>query len=72
MVLRNYTFWQSVVFAFGSAVGWTLAIIIMAAINERLRLIADIPKGLRGPGIVVLTSGIIALSFIGFAGMVGV
>ena len=72
MVLRNYTFLQSVVFAFGSAVGWTIAIIITAAINERLRLIADIPKGLRGPGIVILTTGIIALSFMGFAGMVGV
>lgn len=72
MVLRSYTFLQSVVFAFGSAVGWTVAIIITAAINERLRLIADIPKGLRGPGIVVLTTGIIALSFMGFAGMVGV
>lgn len=72
MVLRSYTFLQSVVFGFGSALGWTLAIIIMAAIQERLRLIADVPKGLRGPGIVVITSGVIALSFMGFAGMVGV
>jgi Na+-transporting NADH:ubiquinone oxidoreductase subunit E len=72
MVLREYTFIQTLVFAFGSAVGWTLAIVVMAAIQERLKLIADIPKGLRGPGIVVITSGIIALSFMGFAGMVGV
>ena len=72
MVLREYNFIQSVVFALGSSVGWTLAIVIMAAIQERLKLIADIPKGLRGPGIVVITSGIMALSFMGFAGMVGV
>jgi Na+-transporting NADH:ubiquinone oxidoreductase subunit E len=72
MVLRDYTFVQSVVFALGSSAGWALAIVIMAAIQERLTLIADIPKGLRGPGIVVITSGIIALSFMGFAGMVGV
>jgi len=72
MVLREYTFIQSVVFAFGSAVGWTIAIVVMAAIQEKLRLIADIPKGLRGPGIVVIASGVIALSFMGFAGMVGV
>jgi Na+-transporting NADH:ubiquinone oxidoreductase subunit E len=72
MVLREYTFIQSVVFAFGSSVGWTIAIVVMAAIQEKLRLVADIPKGLRGPGIVVIASGVIALSFMGFAGMVGV
>ena len=72
MVIRDYGYLKSLVFALGSAVGWMVAIIIVAAINEKLRLIGDIPKGLRGPGIIMATSGIIALAFLGFAGMVGV
>ncbi len=70
MVIRRYDFISSVVFAFGSSLGWTLAIVIVAAINEKLRLIGDIPKGLKGPGIIMVTAGIIALSFLGFSGMV--
>lgn len=72
MVLRTYSFATTLVFAFGSAVGWTAAILMMAAINEKLRLVGDVPKGLRGPGIVMITAGIIALAFLGFGGMVSV
>jgi Na+-transporting NADH:ubiquinone oxidoreductase subunit E len=70
MILRHYGYIASVVFAFGSAVGWTLAITIMAAINEKLALVGDVPRGLRGPGIVMISAGIIALAFMGFSGMV--
>jgi Na+-transporting NADH:ubiquinone oxidoreductase subunit E len=72
MVLREYDFVTSVVFAFGSSVGWTLAISVVAAINEKLRLVADIPRGMRGPGIVMVVAGIIALSFVGFSGVVNI
>ncbi len=70
MVLRDYTYFQTVIFAFGSAVGWMLAIVMIAAINEKLKLIGDIPRGYRGAGIIMIMAGIIALSFLGFAGMV--
>ena len=70
MVLRDYTYFQTVVFAFGSAIGWMLAIVMIAAINEKLKLIGDIPRGYRGAGIIMIMAGIIALSFLGFAGMV--
>ena len=70
MVIREYGYLTSVVFAFGSAVGWIIAITIVAAINEKLKLIADIPGGMKGPGIIMVTSGIIALAFLGFAGVV--
>ncbi len=70
MVLRDYTFLQTLFFAFGSAVGWMLAIVMVAAINEKLRLIGDIPKGYQGAAIIMVIAGIIALSFLGFAGMV--
>jgi Na+-transporting NADH:ubiquinone oxidoreductase subunit E len=72
MVIRRYDFLTTIVFAVGSAVGWTLAIVIVAAINEKLKLVGDIPKGMRGPGIIMVTAGILALAFLGFSGMVNV
>ena len=71
MVLRDYSYVESIIFAFGAAVGWVLAIVLVAAINEKLELVGDVPKGLRGPGIIMVIAGIIALSFLGFAGIVG-
>jgi Na+-transporting NADH:ubiquinone oxidoreductase subunit E len=70
MVIRDYSYVESIVFAFASAVGWMLAIVMVAAINEKLKLIGDVPKGLKGPGIIMAIAGIIALSFLGFSGMV--
>ncbi len=72
MVLRDYSYVKTLFFAFGSAVGWMLAITIVAAINEKLKLIGDIPKGLKGPGIIMIIAGIIALAFLGFGGMVSI
>ena len=72
MVLRDYSYIATVVFAFGSAVGWMFAIMIVAAINEKLKLIGNIPKGLKGMGIIMIIAGIIALAFLGFGGMVDI
>ncbi|MFH1006136.1 MAG: Rnf-Nqr domain containing protein [Candidatus Latescibacterota bacterium] len=72
MVLREYTYFQTVVFAAGSAIGWMLAIVIVAAINEKLNLVGDVPRGLRGPGIIFVIAGILALAFMGFGGMVAI
>lgn len=70
MILRKYTYIKALVFSFGSGIGWTLAIVLIAAINEKLQLIGDIPKGLKGPGIIMIITGIIALSFLGFGGII--
>lgn len=70
MVLRNYNFIQTAFYSFGTGVGWALAIIIMAAIKERLALTADIPSGLRGAGITMIIIGLMAFAFMGFAGMI--
>ena len=72
MVLRDYSYLATIIFAFGSAVGWMLAIMIVAAINEKLKLTGNIPKGLKGMGIIMIISGIIALAFLGFGGMVDI
>ena len=70
MVLRKYTFVQTIFYSFGTSAGWALAIIIMAAIKEKLILVADIPKGLRGAGITMIIAGLMAFAFMGFAGMI--
>jgi len=60
---------DGIVFGFGSGVGWMLAIIAMAGIREKLKN-AKIPAGLEGPGISLIITGIMALAFVGFSGMV--
>ena len=70
MVLRKYTFVQTVFYSAGTSAGWALAIILMAAIKEKLMLIGDIPKGLRGAGITMIIAGLMAFAFMGFAGMI--
>ncbi|MFZ5515036.1 MAG: NADH:ubiquinone reductase (Na(+)-transporting) subunit E [Candidatus Zhuqueibacterota bacterium] len=69
MVIRNYTFIQSVMFGAGSGIGWMLAILAMAGIRQRINM-QRIPVALRGPGIALIISGIMAMAFIGFSGMV--
>jgi Na+-transporting NADH:ubiquinone oxidoreductase subunit E len=68
MVIRDLNLLESVVFGFGSGVGWMLAIVAMAGIRERLNN-ARIPRGLQGPGITLIIAGIMALAFIGFTGV---
>lgn len=68
-VLRNYSFLQSLAFALGSGIGWTLAIVAMAGIRQKL-MFSSVPKGLQGPGITMIIAGIMAMAFMGFAGIV--
>ncbi len=59
---------KSVTQGFGGGVGFTLALVIMAGIRERLEL-ADIPENLKGAPITFITAGLLALAFYGFSGM---
>ena len=68
MVERSYGFTESVVFGFGSGLGWALAIVMFAAIRERLKY-ADIPQGLQGLGINFIVAGLMSLGFMAFAGL---
>jgi len=69
MVTREYDFFQTLGFAIGSGLGWALAITAMAGIRSKLTDSA-IPVGLRGTPITLIITGIMALAFIGFSGMV--
>jgi electron transport complex protein RnfA len=59
----------AVVRSFGAGIGFTMAICIMAGIRENLNM-ADVPKCLKGAPITLITAGILALAFMGFAGMI--
>lgn len=67
-IQQEYTLVESVVFGFGSALGFTLAIVIFAGVRERVAY-ADPPKCFRGIPIALVTAGLIALAFSGFQGM---
>jgi Na+-transporting NADH:ubiquinone oxidoreductase subunit E len=68
MVEREYTFGESVVFGASSGIGWMLAIVSMAAIRYKLRY-SHVPSGLQGLGITMLTTGLMAIAFMAFAGI---
>ena len=68
MVERNYNLTESVVFGFGSGVGWALAIMALAGIREKMKY-ADVPTGLQGLGITFITVGLMALGFLAFSGI---
>lgn len=69
--LREYTYLQGLVYAAGSGIGWTLAIVAMAGIRQKLRF-STIPEGLQGPGITMIIAGIMAMAFMGFSGMINI
>jgi len=68
MVERRYTFVESVVYGFGTGAGWALAIVMLAAIRERLKY-SDIPDGLQGLGMSFIVVGLMSLGFMAFSGL---
>lgn len=68
MVERNYGFAEAVVYGTGSGVGWALAIVTMAAIRRKMWY-ADVPQGLRGFGISMIVTGLMAMTFMIFSGI---
>lgn len=69
MVLREYTYLESIIFGFATGVGFTLAIVMMSGIREELEF-ADIPKVFQGIPITMIVAGMMALAFMGFAGLI--
>ena len=68
VIQRDYTLLESLVYAIASAIGFGLALVIFAGLREHLAM-ADIPKGMRGMAITLVTAGILALAFMGFSGV---
>jgi electron transport complex protein RnfA len=68
-VQQTHGFVESVLYGFGAAVGFTLVLILFAAMRERLAA-ADVPVPFRGSAIAFITAGLMSLAFMGFAGLV--
>ena len=68
MVQRDYNFPESIVYGFGSGLGWMLAIVALAGLTEKMKY-ADIPAGLKGLGITFISVGLMALGFMSFSGI---
>jgi electron transport complex protein RnfA len=66
---EKYTFIQSLAFGFGSGLGFAIALIIMASIREKLEL-ADVPAPFKGLPMAFVITGLIALAFTGFSGLI--
>jgi len=72
MVIREYDFVQSLAYGAGSGIGWMLAIVAISAIREKLQKTAKLPRGLEGPAITLIITGLLALAFLAFSGMIRV
>lgn len=66
---QSHTFMQSAVYGFGAAVGFSLVMVLFAAIRERLA-VANIPAPFKGSSIGLITAGLMSLAFMGFSGLV--
>ena len=69
VIQKEYNLIQSIVYAFSTALGFALALIIFAGLRQQLEL-ADIPKKMQGVAIVLVTAGLLSLAFMGFSGLI--
>lgn len=69
VIQKDYNLLESVVFAISTAIGFGLALVLFAGIREQLSL-TKLPKGMDGTPISLLTAGLLAMAFMGFAGIV--
>ena len=70
VIQKDYNLLQSVVYAFSTALGFGLALTVFAGMREQLALV-NIPRGMRGMAIVLVTAGLLSLAFMGFSGVDG-
>lgn len=68
VVQKDYTLLQSIVYAFSTALGFALSLVLFAGLREQQELV-NVPKGMRGMSIVLVTASLLALAFMGFSGL---
>ncbi|GAB4270311.1 MAG: NADH:ubiquinone reductase (Na(+)-transporting) subunit E [Deferrisomatales bacterium] len=69
LVIRNYSFVQSLAYGAGGGTGWALAILAMAGLRQKMKR-SRVHPALEGPALTMIITGVMALAFIGFSGMV--
>jgi electron transport complex protein RnfA len=70
-VQEEHSFAESAIYGFGAAVGFSMVLIMFAAMRERI-VVADVPVAFRGPAIALITAGLMSMAFMGFSGLVKV
>ena len=68
-IIKDYDLVRSIIFGLGAGMGFTLALLIMSGIRERLEF-ADVPRVLRGVPIALIVAGLLSMAFMGFSGLV--
>lgn len=68
VIQKEFTLMESVAYALATAVGFALALVVFAGLREQLALV-NVPKGMRGMSIVLITAGLLSLAFMGFSGV---
>jgi electron transport complex protein RnfA len=69
VIQKDFTLMQGVIYAFGNSMGFGLALVLFAGLREHLDL-QNVPKGLKGIPVALITAGILAMAFMGFSGIV--
>ena len=70
VIQKDFTLLESVVYAFSTAIGFGLALTVFAGLREQLEF-ANVPKGMQGVAITMITAGLLSLAFMGFSGVDG-
>ena len=70
VIQKDYSLIESVVYAFSTAIGFGLALTVFAGLREQLELV-NVPKGMKGVAITMVTAGLLSLAFMGFSGVDG-
>ena len=70
VIQKDYSLVESIIYAFSTAIGFGLALTVFAGIREQLELV-NVPKGIRGVAITMVTAGLLSLAFMGFSGVDG-
>jgi electron transport complex protein RnfA len=68
-VQTEHNFIASALYGFGAAVGFSLVLVLFAAMRERI-IVADVPEPFKGPSVALITAGLMSIAFMGFAGLV--
>ncbi|MFH0965153.1 MAG: NADH:ubiquinone reductase (Na(+)-transporting) subunit E [Planctomycetota bacterium] len=71
MIIREYSFAQSVGYGFGAGVGWALAILLLAGLRRKMGY-SSIPAAFQGVAVTLIVTGVMAMAFMGFAGMLSI
>ena len=68
-IYQQHNFFESIIYGFGAALGFSLVLIMFSAMREKL-VSADVPSPFKGPAIAMITAGLMSLAFMGFTGLV--